>query len=77
MDGFLVLARCGIDDIPLLFTESRDDATDFALAVTRERIQQVALDVFKIDVTDFMSVDVVTFDGGFPVHAELVQDFEE
>ena len=63
MTGFLVLARCITDDMPLGLFETVDEAEAFAHAATRAAVQAVAAQCFKMDVSEVLNVTVVEMRG--------------
>lgn len=75
MDGFLVLARCPIDDVPLALYATLEEALacvgrlnacdDGGLA----QVQATAAGVLSLDVSEVFAVTVVAFAGGRPVLA--------
>jgi hypothetical protein len=81
---YLVLGRCGMDDIPMKLFDCGPDktrlaeATAFALALTVEDIQQIAYDVLLVDVSIFCNVSILTFGAnGVPVESWVVKDLED
>jgi hypothetical protein len=74
MDGYLVLARCPTDDIPLGLFACEADADGFASHLNASdptslvsRVQAVARDVLSLAVSEVIAVDVVEFRGGKPI----------
>lgn len=76
MNAFLILARCGTDDIPMAIFESHKPAIDYALDITFEDIRNRALDAMEIDVSDFICVSIVEFKDGSAVSSEMVRDLQ-
>ena len=63
MTGFLVLARCIADDVPVGLFATVDEAECAAKAVTLDQVQRVAGDSFKMDVSEVLNVTVVEMRG--------------
>lgn len=64
MQGYLVLARCGIDDVPMGLFDAEDVARVFANDVTEQQILQVARQAFGLDTSIIHGVSVIKLDGG-------------
>lgn len=74
---YLVIARCGMDDIPMKLCPTRMLATTFAQQVVPETIMLAAGYVFDIDVSIFCNVSVVPInDAGIPQRVETIKDLE-
>jgi hypothetical protein len=78
MNGFLVLLRCGMDDLPLGLFATHTAAWNFAKGIvpTSEEIA-VTERVLSLDVSDLHAVSVMSFDNGVPVKCEFVHGFKE
>ncbi len=72
---YLVLARCGMDDIPMSLWDTYLAAKEFAEATTIMDVEKKASDVFEMDVSVFCNMCVVIFEDGEAVRVNLVKDF--
>lgn len=72
MNGFLVLGRATIDDIPLGLFMRREDAAAFAANVDVAYVRKVAHDVMGLDVSEVHAVGIVEFKGGEPTRLQIV-----
>lgn len=77
MNGFLVLARCSIDDIPLKLFHNKSAAQAFARDVTTNQVFEIARRVFVCDTSVVVCIDVLEFVDGIPTNAELIAEFQE
>ncbi len=64
MDCYLVLARCGMDDVPMRVFGGLKEAIDYALGLTREEVMNAAVRVLDLEVTHIITACVVPFVGG-------------
>jgi hypothetical protein len=72
MNGFLVIGRCGMDDIPLQLCATREEALENARSVTGEDVLALAPVVMGVDVSVFVSVCILEFRDGKPREVEWV-----
>jgi hypothetical protein len=72
MNGFLVIARCLADDIPLRLCAARADAWEFARGVDKVGVLEAASIVNNVSVSEVVGVQVVEFVDGVPMPAECV-----
>jgi hypothetical protein len=77
MDGFLIIARCGIDDIPLRLEPTLSLALAKARTVMREQVLAIAREQFFLDTSILYGVDVVEFKDGAVVGSLSVIDLAE
>lgn len=77
MNGYLVLARCSIDDIPLRLFHNKSAAVAYAQTVTQAEVFKVAREVFTLDTSQVIVIDVVQFEDGIPTDVEMAAEFEE
>lgn len=78
MNGFLVVARCRMDDVPMALFDTRFQAEQFAAELTEERIVEAAGDVMAVDVTDpGVVVGIVEFRNCTPTPIDLIRTDEE
>ncbi len=78
MTLYLVLARCGIDDIPMMLLDNYETARTLAAAVTIRMVNQSPFArLAKLDVTELHGISVVTFKGGAVNFVENVGSFRE
>lgn len=66
MNGFLVIARCGMDDIPLGLFETEEAARVYGRMQTTDTVREKAATVFLLDVSEIICVDLVKFVAGSP-----------
>jgi hypothetical protein len=78
MNGHLVLVRMDRDDFPLAMFESRMLALDFIMTlidspgvVIEEQVYE-ACDSVGHPVSDIVSIDIVTFNGGSPISSDMI-----
>ena len=65
MNGFLVLARCRMDDVPVLLESDTDRAKAFASNLTLNDVQESRFcEVASIDVSELIAVDLLRFANG-------------
>jgi hypothetical protein len=77
MNGFLLIARCNVSEIPLRLFASRDEAEDFLLRVAqRGRVQSLARHAAGDDAPEVRAVSLVEFRGGQPLPAEELVSFD-
>lgn len=77
MNGYLVLARCGQDDMPLYLFDNIEDARAQANNLMPEDVIGVADMVFDNDISDVINVGVATFIEGHIEKWEIVKSFDE
>lgn len=78
MDGYLVVGRCGMDDVPLRLFASEKPARDYASTVTRKTVIDYAMFVYGIIVSQVITVVIVPFLNGIPQpHIDLDIDLED
>lgn len=63
---YLVVARCGSDDVPMKLFESHQKALEYAASLTAPEVKGRSLAVFGVEPTLFCAVDLVLFQDGFP-----------
>lgn len=73
---YLVMARCGIDDLPLGLFDSFVEAEQYIATVDRDVITGFAGSVFSLDVSVFCNLAVVEFTGWMPTKLQIVRDLE-
>jgi hypothetical protein len=73
-DCYLVLFRGGSDDLPLKVFSSLVDSLSYANAVSEEEIQGVAREVYGLDVSVMLGVDVVRFSHGVATDCQCVRN---
>jgi hypothetical protein len=76
MNGFLILARCGMDDVPMRLCESMADACEFARSLTTKDVQEAAETVCGVSVSEVITLHVVEFHDGVPLPVESVPFLE-
>lgn len=77
MNGWLVLARCGMDDIPMRLFPDRKCAYDYASTVTEDDVRLMAVTVYDCDVSVFVLVCVVQIINGYPQTMDIVKDLSD
>lgn len=75
MNGYLVLARCAIDDIPMRLFDSHPLAVAFAAKATRKDVCKVARDCYGLDTSVVYGIDIVAFKKGIPDGGKHVKSF--
>jgi hypothetical protein len=68
MNGFLVIARCGMDDLPMRLCATRDEASKFARAVGPGDVREAAEAVNRVSVSEgsCIGMNVLEFLDGEP-----------
>lgn len=64
MNGYLVLARCYMDDIPMKVFASEDEATNYAFEVGKQEIEKKAFELFGMLASDLVSLNVLEIRDG-------------
>jgi hypothetical protein len=77
MDGFLIVGRGRMDDVPLRLCATREEAEEFARTVNFEDVRLEPLDVFDVKVSCLLAVDVVEFRGGAPMGSTQILDEDD
>lgn len=67
VNGFLVVGRCEMDDIPMQLCDTEKEARDFLSCVTPEAIISAALNVYGVDASNIITIDIVEFQDGKPL----------
>lgn len=76
MDGWLVLGRCGSDDIPLSLHATEGEARTAAGLVTREQVIAVARESMSINVSVVICSAILPFVGGKAGEIEIAIDLD-
>lgn len=76
MDGYLVVLRHSMDDLPLMLLSSHDEAVGAATVVQPGDGENVK-SLLSIDASTPICVWVYSFRGGQMVEAEKVKEFAE
>jgi hypothetical protein len=74
---YLVVGRCGMDDVPVELCDDIWTARKVAKATTKSQINEIAGIVFSMDVSVFCNVAVVHFHNGEPTLCEIVKEFKD
>lgn len=77
MNGFLVVARCLQDDVPLRLFNGVKEAMDFALANSEDALITMSEDVFSVDISQVVCLTLIEFVNGSPINRSLLRDFEQ
>lgn len=77
MNGFLVLAGCGIDNIPIAMFDDIHTATAVAVSTTENDVKKIARELLKLDTSHIICIDIITFVDGYPVERKKVKDFDD
>jgi hypothetical protein len=72
---YLVIGRCGMDDIPLRLADTLEDALYLAQSVTENVITRMARKVMEVDVSHICNVSIVLFKRGIAQRSLLVKEF--
>ena len=59
MAGYLVLARCGIDDIPCGLFDLEGDAVRQCATITRTEVYHIASSALALDTSEIYRIDVL------------------
>lgn len=74
---YLVIVRCGIDDLPLKLFGSFAEAEAFATAVGKNDVQ-TAKRVLNLDTSVFHGIDVIAFDEDGVIEKSIpIRDLED
>lgn len=77
MNAYLVMARCGFDDLPMLLTEDLAEAQEFASVQTVDSVCEFSTNTECLpEVYVVHGVDVYQFVGGKLVSVDNVIGFE-
>lgn len=83
MDGYLLLARCHEDDIPLRLFRSEEEAREFVQPLLGQPwlvaalVRPLASAVFALPPTSVLGIDVVRIRDGIPEWVETAVPFTE
>ena len=75
LTGFLVIGRCGMDDIPIRMYEEKRIALRRANCLTTRYIAKYARRVMGGDVSIFCCSAIVPFINGVPQPVEIVREY--
>lgn len=77
MDGFLVIGRTTLDDVPMRLygPGERAEAERWAAHLTEDHVKRALAQVFNVDVSTVHSIVILEFKGGLPLTPEYVTDF--
>jgi len=76
MNGFLVLVRCGMDDLPARLCPTAEEARAVAEGLKPGDVEGV-LRLLKLDTSVYIAIDVLGFRDGRLVSVEPVRDFDD
>jgi hypothetical protein len=76
MNGYLVMLRCSIDDIPLRLFAERGDACQYADDVTPDYGEREST-ILRIDKSEVCNVSIYHFEHGVLESFEVVRNFTE
>lgn len=76
MNGFLVVVRCGMDDLPVRLIADEEAAMSYASAVPAADVALVKK-TLVLDTSVFHGTGVVLFVNGQPVGYRHVLDFDD
>lgn len=71
-DQWLVIGRCGCDDIPMRLFADEGDAIAYTDGMTPLKIQRAASRIMGVDVSMICNVSIARIDPAGRVHAALV-----
>lgn len=75
MTGYLVLARCGIDDVPLSLHATLAEARAAALDTSVVDVMAVASQAYSLDTSDVLFLSVVRLQGrNLPELIDTIED---
>src|SRR5262249_13600479 len=77
MDGFLVLGRCTMDDVPVCLCGSRKEALDVISCTSAEDVRSLVEGVYDVDgVSGVVCLAMVEFRNGAPMPLEVIRRFD-
>ena len=76
MNGFLVVGRTNLDDVPLGLFGTKAEAEAFASGVTGDSIHVSAESVMGVDRAGLINVGIVEFQNGVPQEIEVLTPVE-
>lgn len=74
MNGYLVLAICKEDAIPIGLLKSKEAAESLASVVNRQDVDRIARMVFETHDVLPMVISIVQFEQGYPVNTWMQSD---
>lgn len=77
MNGFLLVARCPMDDVPAGLYSTRQEAFESAFDVRYGDILLIAQQVIGNDVSSLIALGIVEFRNGQPQEMEIVRTWDE
>jgi hypothetical protein len=77
MNGFLVIARCQMDDVPMHLSATRAEALEFANTTQPVDVVAEAADVNRVKIREQSTcrLVLVEFRNGIPLPMENVREF--
>lgn len=75
MNGWLVLGRCNLDDVPVGLYATEAEAFARAEAITADEVCEIAGQVLRTDTSVVIGVDVLEFREGVPQEVRQVADW--
>jgi hypothetical protein len=77
MNGYLVIGRTNLDDVPVRLCETRDEAEGFANIVTGRVVHAIADIQLNVDGAGLINVAIVRFHNGIPDELHKVKDLDD
>ena len=73
---YLVIGRCGMDDVPLRLCSPRRAARVYALTVSEDQITDAGMEVMGVGLSMVCNVSILPFRNGKPGKAEVIKEFD-
>lgn len=75
VNAFLLIGRCGMDDVPLMLASGAKPLLDYAATLTPETILDIADEVYPGDITSVICLAIVEFIDGKPQPCIILDQF--
>jgi hypothetical protein len=75
MNGYLVLARCLMDDLPMRLFSDEKTAFNYAWSLSKEDVFTFADETMKTPVSEVLHVSVIKYEDGKPVYVRTAFEF--
>lgn len=76
MNGFLLIGRCGSDDVPLYLADNMKSILDFAGTMDAQFIIDAVWRVYEADASSVIVLAMVEFRDGLPQPATILDQFD-
>ena len=75
MNGFLVIGRTNLDDVPMFLGQTREEAESYASTADEELVVAAARCFLRVDASQVINLAIVEFHGGYPTPVDIVKTF--